>query len=262
MKLPEFLQRALFAVAALVLLPMAGAGANPVQSQVSSLPVQSVVAAVAPQVLPVTPKPVYLEAVSLATVKPTTSNYYNTTPYVQLTFDDTASTTNLQAILSILKKNNVKATFFFNTKVTSLAKYKTIRAARMDVGNHTFDHALLTRLSYSQIRSEWVRGKTKYANTNLMRPPYGATSTTVRRAIADLHGRQCLWTVDTMDWSKRYTLSANDIVRRVRYGDHWTRPVYAGGVVLMHGTGRYTVAALQGVIDAVKARGLKLQPLH
>jgi len=199
---------------------------------------------------------------SAASVKPTTYNCYNSSKYVRLTFDDTSTVANLKSLLATLKKYNVKATFFFNTVNTSAAEYKMIRDAGMDVGNHTYDHKDLTRLSRSAISKEWTRGRSAYTNTDLMRPPYGATNSTVRSVITDLGGRQCLWNVDTMDWSTSATRSAADIVRRVRSGDKWTPPAHAGDVVLMHGTGRYTAAALAGVIKAVLARGLTLQPLN
>jgi len=194
-------------------------------------------------------------------VSPSTFNCYNHSNYVQLTFDDTASASTLKSLLATLTKYNVKATFFFNTMNTPIAEFKMIRAAGMNIGNHTYDHANLTGLSATAIRSEWLRGRSSYTNSNLMRPPYGATNRTVRSVISSLGGLQCLWTVDTMDWSRSATQSTGDIIRRVRYGDRWTPPVYAGGVVLMHGTGRYTAAALEGVVKAVRARGLELQRL-
>jgi hypothetical protein len=52
------------------------------------------------------------------------------------------------------------------------------------------------------------------------------------------------------------------MVQKVRYGDAMTPPVEPGGVILMHFHGRHTAGGLQAVIDAVRVRGLRLQPLR
>jgi len=52
------------------------------------------------------------------------------------------------------------------------------------------------------------------------------------------------------------------MVNRVRYGDATTPAVQAGGVVLMHFGAPNTASALQSVINTIRAKGLRLQPLH
>lgn len=197
-----------------------------------------------------------------SSVSPTTYNCYNTKQYVQLSFDDSATETQLKSILATLKKNNAKATFFFNTSTTSAAKFRMIRRAGQQIGNHTKHHVNLPSVSSKTVRQELDGGRTGLTNTRMVRPPYGATNKRVRRIITDRDEKQCLWTVDTMDWSQQATHSSADIINRVRYGDKWTPRVEAGGMILMHGSGRYTAAALPGVILAIKARGLSPQPLH
>lgn len=197
-----------------------------------------------------------------STVTPTRSNCYTTSPRVNLSFDDTASDAALGSILATLKSKNVKAIFFFNTRNTSLAKFARIQAEGHVVANHTFSHPNLTKLSRSAVLDQLKRGRNQYTNSALVRPPYGATNSTVSGAISSLGYKECLWTVDTMDWSLSASPSAGAIVNRVRNGDKWSPRVAAGGMVLMHGTGRFTPAALPGVIDAIRARGLQLTPLR
>ena len=95
----------------------------------------------------------------------------------------------------------------------------------------------------------------------LLRPPYGAGAFTTRlTALAASRGYGlCFWTVDTRDWAGSTT---SQMVEKVRDGDAMTPPVEAGGVILMHLHGRHTAEGLQSVMDAVRARGLRLQPLH
>lgn len=194
-------------------------------------------------------------------VKPTRSNCWNSSSTVNLSFDDTASHAALDSILATLKKKNVKATFFFNTSTTSNAKFDKIRKAGHLVANHTYTHPNLTKLSASSVKTEVKRGRSSYANSPLVRPPYGATNATVSNVITSLGYKECLWTVDTMDWSASASPSAAAIIKRVKYGDKWSPRVYAGGMVLMHGTGKYTPAALPGVIDAIRDLGYKLPKL-
>lgn len=207
---------------------------------------------------PAKPKP---KPVSTS-VKPTRSNCYSSSSLVNLSFDDTASDKALNSILATLKSKNVKAIFFFNTNNTSLAKFKRIRAEGHVVANHTFNHPKLTSLSRSGVIDQVKRGRNQYTNSVLVRPPYGATNATVSGAISSLGYKECLWTVDTMDWSTSASPSASAIVNRVRNGDKWTARVGAGGMILMHGTGRHTPSALPGVIDAVRARGLEMPKLR
>lgn len=51
------------------------------------------------------------------------------------------------------------------------------------------------------------------------------------------------------------------MVEKIRYGDASTPPLRAGGNLLMHMGGEQTPEALQPVIDAIRAKGLVLDPL-
>lgn len=68
----------------------------------------------------------------------------------------------------------------------------------------------------------------------------------------------CRWTADTFDWDGP---GVEQMVERITYGDHRSPPVEAGGNILMHGTGTNTAGGLQQIIDAVRAKGLTLDPL-
>ena len=95
----------------------------------------------------------------------------------------------------------------------------------------------------------------------LIRPPDGdgAFTQRVNGIAAARNYHVCFWTVDTRDWTGE---PAWAIVNAVRYGSSFTPPINAGGVILMHMQAPHTLQALQGVIDAVRARGLQLAPIH
>jgi peptidoglycan/xylan/chitin deacetylase (PgdA/CDA1 family) len=184
---------------------------------------------------------------------------YSTSPLVRYTFDDCADQTRLTALLRSLSSHNVQAIFFFTG--TCMRLHPTYPAqivhAQQLLGNHSYDHPSYLKLTTAQIYSQVRRSYSVVPTTSvkLCRPPYGdgAFNLRVYNALAAAGCRPAFWTVDTRDWSGS---TAATIVRRVRTGDAYTPPVKAGGVILMHGTGRYTLAAQQGVYDAIRARGL------
>ena len=200
--------------------------------------------------------------VASAASAPSPYNCGNTTGNVQLSFDDGASQAQLNTILAVLKAKNVKATFFFTPATTPANQFRQIAAAGHYIGNHTYSHPQLTLLGDDQVRRQLSLGRPAAANTSLVRPPFGATNARVNSIITSMGYRLCLWTVDSRDWDSLNTRSAAQLTNRVLYGDRWTPPARPGGMVLMHGTGRYTAAALPGIIDGLRGQGLRLPPLR
>lgn len=185
----------------------------------------------------------------------------NTTRNVWLTFDDSGSAAQVSSILSTLRRNNIKARMF-PIGTWARANPSLVAAMKRDghiIDNHTATHANLATASPTKVLYEIDHGATPSTSVRLLRPPGGAGAFTTRlTALAGSRGyKVCYWTVDTRDWAGATTA---EMVRKVRYGDALTPPVEAGGVVLMHFHGRHTAAGLQSVIDAVRARGLTLQP--
>ena len=182
---------------------------------------------------------------------------------VWITFDDAGTPQQVKSILKVLRERNVRAIFFpvgyfaqFNPKLMA----KITRQGHY-LGNHTYNHEDLSRLSNKRIRSEIERGAQGTTSPMLLRPPYGAGASDPRvQSVASSMGYQmCFWTVDTRDWAGA---SAKQIVKRVRYGEAGvTPPVEKNGVILLHMQAPHTAEVLPGVIDAVLDRGLKLPQL-
>lgn len=192
-----------------------------------------------------------------------TERCHNTGSDVWLTFDDGyVSVARLDRILGTLRANRVRARFFL---VGSWARANPWAASRIIaaghvVHNHTATHAALSRASDATVRSEIRAGLRSTARPALLRPPYGSGALTARLAsLARAEGfAVCRWTTDTRDWEGA---SGALMAERVRYGDATTSPVQAGGNILLHLGAPNTAAGLQQVIDAVRARGLRLDPL-
>lgn len=170
---------------------------------------------------------------------------------VALTFDDGPGPYT-RTLLRHLAAYDAHATFFVVGQ-NVVARPKVVRdavAAGHEIGNHTWSHPDLTRLSPKAIRSQLAR--TDHAVEaatgvvpDLVRPPYGAWDKAVRRQA---HRPLVLWSVDTLDW--RYRNSAR--VARVSL-----KQVRPGSVILFHDIHPTTVKALPRVLKGLTERGYR-----
>ena len=181
---------------------------------------------------------------------------------IYLTFDDGPFPAQTKRLLKVLERNGVQATFFVLGQLA--AQHPEVvqmeKAAGHAIGNHTWDHRDLTRLSTSGIRREVVRGgrgirSATGVTPRCMRPPYGATSASVRSVNRALHLKQVLWDVDTNDWRLP---STNTLVR-------WLVSARPGDVVLMHdggGNRSRSIAAVARVLPRMIKRGDQFAPVQ
>ena len=119
------------------------------------------------------------------------------------------------------------------------------------MGDHTWDHPQLTKLSAAGVSDQLNRTEAVIGKTRCVRPPYGDTSPTVAGIIAARGERQILWDVDPKDWSRP---GVDVIVDRVM------SQVQPGSIVLMHDAGgdrSQSVAALRIILDRLDTRGLR-----
>lgn len=126
---------------------------------------------------------------------------------VALTFDDGPDRVETNAMLDILKRYRVPATFFLlgrnmpgNSQVV-----ERIVAEGHTVANHSTTHPDLRELTEEQVRNEMLTLENEIYNitglrTALMRPPYGFINDTNIRQLRDMGYKVIKWTVDTKDW--------------------------------------------------------------
>jgi peptidoglycan/xylan/chitin deacetylase (PgdA/CDA1 family) len=181
---------------------------------------------------------------------------------VALTFDDGPWPGSTRAILRILRRKHVPATFFLiGRQVRPEARLvRQELADGMRVEDHSWDHPLvppLSHLSRDHIRDEMsftaAVEKELGVHPTLFRPPGGSWSDDVVRLAGEQGMRVVLWSVDPRDWAPGAT--SRGIVRNV------LSHVHAGSIVLMHdgeGDRSATVKALPRIIDGIRKRGLRL----
>ena len=171
---------------------------------------------------------------------------------VALTFDDGPGT-NTMDIVNCLRKYGMHATFF--VVGSNASRYKdTIKAeyaAGCEIGNHTWIHSNLVKLSTAAAKStvnktnKLIKSITGEAPV-LLRPPYGSTSVAVKSAIKM---PQIMWSIDTLDWKTRNTAKTiTSVMNNVK----------DGSIVLMHDIHLPTVKAAQNIIPKLVDKGYQL----
>ncbi|NPV53434.1 MAG: polysaccharide deacetylase family protein [Firmicutes bacterium] len=169
-------------------------------------------------------------------------------PSVALTFDDGPDTEYTPKILDILRKYNVRATFFLIGKSAERHPdiVKRIVVEGHAIGNHTYHHGNLANMAPWQVVMELKRANTALARiTNewplAVRPPYGALDPLAVEAIGREGYRVVLWTIDSLDW---HGLSAEKVLANVM-------PVLKSGVIVLHHSAGGPQEDLGGMLDAL-----------
>ncbi|RMI33991.1 polysaccharide deacetylase family protein [Nocardia stercoris] len=121
-----------------------------------------------------------------------------------LTVDDGADSSVVAAYIQFAKDTGARFTFFVTASYDSwtdnaAALRPLVESGQIQLGNHTWDHPALTKLSATGVADQLGRTKTFLRNTfgvdgtPFFRPPYGFHNATVDRIAADLG-----YTVPTM----------------------------------------------------------------
>jgi peptidoglycan/xylan/chitin deacetylase (PgdA/CDA1 family) len=174
---------------------------------------------------------------------------------VALTFDDGPSKFTSQ-ILDILEKYGARATFCVVGNIAD-AKRDTIKRAS-DLGceiiGHSWDHRDLSKLSAGEIKAELNDTAALIESITgtfpkMYRPPYGATSTTLKNVSAELGYALIHWSVDPLDWSSR---NANMVYNAIMTN------VGNRAIVLSHDLYGSTADAMERVIPELISKGYQL----
>ncbi len=127
---------------------------------------------------------------------------------VLLTFDDGPHPKWTPKVLDALASHGAKGVFFvLGSRVKAAGGLQILERAYAEghrIGNHTFSHPDLTKLSESRIRDEIKRTEDLIGDyltsRKLFRPPYGAHNPLVDKVVRDMGYDMMLWTVDSDDW--------------------------------------------------------------
>ncbi|WP_103530268.1 polysaccharide deacetylase family protein [Streptomyces sp. SM11] len=180
-----------------------------------------------------------------------------------LSFDDGPDPLYTPDILATLREQRVRAMFFVCGEMAD-GNPDLLRQMADDghvVGNHSWSHPLIPKLSRPAIRDEL--GRTSEVVERVLgaaplwyRAPYGAWNRNSFEIGAELGMEPMAWTVDTLDWK---TPGTGTIVRRVLGG------AAPGVVVLSHDAGgdrSQSVAALRRYLPRLLDAGYRITVPH
>lgn len=173
-------------------------------------------------------------------------------PMVALTFDDGPSQYT-SGILDTLEKYESRATFFEVGNRVNWYPDTVLRISRLgcEIGNHSYDHALMGNASASKIHREISTTDAKIKaitdkKPTLLRPPYGSIGSSLRQNAGK---PMILWSIDTLDWKSR---NADKIYRSV------IDQVKDGDIILMHDIYGSTRTAVTRIVPGLRKRGYQL----
>jgi len=180
-----------------------------------------------------------------------------------LTFDDGPHPQGTPAVLEILAREHVYATFFLVGEQVrrNPSLVQEIVAGGHGVGLHCDRHRNLLRLAPWQVRTDIARAEDTIAGAcgraiSLYRPPYGVLNASALRIARAHEWRTLLWTHAGKDWQQQATPASIAALATEQAGE--------GSVLLLHDADDYasadswrrTAGALPRVIETLAARGL------
>lgn len=248
-------RRKLLSVAGVTLLtvgacgaPLVGSGdagpASPASSTPAAVPSPSAAPEPAPVLSPAKPVP--------RAVDDPVYELPSTDKLVALTLDDGPDPTHTPAVLALLRKYGIRATFFLvgENAADQPGLVREIAAEGHHLANHTWTHPDLRRLSEAQVRDELARTSDVLQAAagkppTWFRAPGGDWSPVALRTSSDLGMRPMGWSVDPRDWARPGTSLITDRVLKA------VRP---GSIVLNHDGGgdrSQTIAALRAYLPVL-----------
>ncbi|MBD3859345.1 polysaccharide deacetylase family protein [Bacillus sp. 28A-2] len=172
---------------------------------------------------------------------------------IALTFDDGPNPATTTKILDALKEHKGHATFFV---LGSRVQYypgmlADILKGGNEIGNHSYNHPLLTRLPLKQAvkqvkdTQQLIQKASGYTPTHF-RPPYGGTNQDINQAV-DM--KVSLWDVDPEDWKIRNSQQITS---------HVLSHAADGKTVLMHDIYDSSAQAAVKIIHELTKQGYQL----
>lgn len=186
-----------------------------------------------------------------------------TTSRIYLTFDSGYENGNTSKILDILKKQRVNATFFLVGDYLRERKdlVKRMVSEGHIIGNHTWKHADLTKVSQKRYENELTKFEDYYKNLTgnelmkIMRPPAGTFSDHSLKVADDLGYYNIFWSLAYKDW-----------VQNEQHGwkyayDKVMERIHPGAIILMHSVSDDNTEALERIIIDLRKKGYEFEPI-
>lgn len=181
-------------------------------------------------------------------------NKLSLTNNVTLTFDDGPHPIYTPQVLNILKKHNIKATFFLIGKNIDGNEniVQRIEEEGHFIGNHSYSHVNTFPIwSTEKIKEDILKCNEKLRSlnieTNLFRSPFGVTNPNIAKAIRELNLQSIGWSLRTYDTTSS---SKEQLIAKVK------QSVKGGDIILMHESAAFTAESLEEIIKVIHEKDL------
>ena len=196
-----------------------------------------------------------------------TDSYYvgnSNDKVIYLTFDAGYDNGLLEGILNVLKEKDVKSTFFvtgdFLERNTDLL-LKIVNDGQI-IGNHTYNHKNITKISEKELVNEITQFENKYKEITgkelikYFRPPEGEFNKESLTIMKKMGYKTFFWSIAYVDWNVNKTQG-----KKYAY-DSVMNNIHNGAVVLMHTVSKDNLEALPLIIDSVRENGYMIKNLN
>jgi len=152
---------------------------------------------------------------------------------IYLTFDDGPTPEVTEWVLDLLKKHEIRATFFcIGKNILNHAEiFKKVVADGHSIGNHTYNHLSGWQTSTGNYLENIMDCETEIAKLssvkcNLFRPPYGKITPSQSKKLRKLSYKIIMWDILTADFDT--TISPEKCLENA------TKKVESGSIIVFH----------------------------
>lgn len=178
---------------------------------------------------------------------------------ISLTMNCAWNADDIDLILQILEKQQVKITFFMvgDWIEKNVEAAKKIHEAGHELANHSYNHPHVNNLNYDknleQVNkcSDLIKKITGKPST-LYRGPYGEYNDTVVAAAKDANHVTIQWSIDSLDYK---SLTGEQMWERIE------PKLENGSIILMHNGTENTATSLDMIITKIKEKGYTIVPV-
>lgn len=179
-----------------------------------------------------------------------------------LTFDDGPDPVMTPKVLDLLKRYNIRATFFLIGKAIHKNQdlAKRIHKEGHIIGCHTFNHkSTFPMYSLSKMENEITQTNIlikaiTLKKTVLFRPPFGITNPNIKKVLRKLKMNSVGWDIRSLD---TITKDTDKLYRKVKKGID-----KGGSIILFHDRCETTLGILEQVILHCKNKGLNFKTIN
>ena len=189
------------------------------------------------------------------------SRVETTEKVVALTFDDGPSRSQTNEILSILRDENVKATFYLigNEIEKNQGEAEKMIAEGHEIGNHTYNHERMILVSPSFVKNEIDKTdelikKASYKGEITFRPPYCRKLLALPWHLSENNRKTITWDVEP----ETFVENSADIIK------YTLENTKNGSIILLHvayGNRSESVKSVRPIIKGLKERGFEFKTI-